>query len=90
MLAEIHQIEGFDTRSRSFNRNVHIRKGEKGFIAQVSYENFNAVTPPFPTPGEAMQELVSILHKNNFTRIRCRLNFRGTRYLTESEPWIDY
>lgn len=89
-MAEIHQVEGFDTRIRSFNRNVHIRKGEKGFIAQVSYENYTAVTPPFPTPGEAMSELVSILQKHNFTRIRSRINFRGTRYLTESEPWIDY
>ena len=88
--AETHQLEGFDTRNRSFNRNVFIDKGVKGYTSRFSYENFNAVTEPFSTPREAMRALISILEKKGYTRLRSRLNFRGKKYLTETELWIDY
>jgi hypothetical protein len=87
--AEIHQMEGFDSRNRMFNRNVFIYKKERSFSAHFRYEELFLESPHFATSTEAINELVKIVQKKGFSRLRTRLNFKGKKYLTELEPWIN-
>lgn len=87
---EIHQIEGFDPRNRMFNRNISVYRKERSFSAQLSYEELFLESPHYPTPGEAVRELVKLVVGEKFSRIRTRLNFKGKKYLTELEPWIEF
>lgn len=88
--SEIHQIEGFDPRKRMFNRNLFVYKKDKQYAAQFTYENLHLESTHFSTPFEAVQELVRSVQSQNFTQLRTRLNFKGKKYLTELEPWVDF
>ncbi|MHB8481505.1 MAG: hypothetical protein ACYDBV_02025 [Nitrospiria bacterium] len=88
--AEIYQIEGFDAKKRYFNRNLFIHKKDKNFCAQFTYENFHCETPHFATPLEAVKDLVRTLQEKDFSQLRAKLNFKGKKYLTELEPWIEF
>ncbi|MBI1819507.1 MAG: hypothetical protein HYR81_04195 [Nitrospirae bacterium] len=88
--AEIHQVEGFDPRKRSFNRNFSVYKKDRSYFIQFTYEESHVETPPFQTPAEAVKALAKTLEDKNFTLLRTRINFKGEKYLTELEPWINH
>lgn len=90
MVIEIHQIEGFDPQHRSFNRNAEIHRSEQGLSARFFYEGLRVDTGTHFEVEEALTELVDRLQKIGFTQLRSRVNFRGSRYLAERQPWIDY
>jgi len=87
--AEIYQMEGFDPRKRMFNRNIFVYKKLKTFSAHLKYEDLFLESSHFPTSTEAIDELVKMAQDKGFSRLRTRLNFKGKKYLTELEPWID-
>ena len=87
---EIHQLEGFDHRDKSFNRNVEIWRTPQGYVAYFQYEGLDLQSPPSLRPSEALQALVERLSRHGIVRIRTRLNFKGNRYLAERLPWVDY
>jgi hypothetical protein len=88
--AEIHQMEGFDSRKRMFNRNIFVHKKDRNYSVQFTYEGLFLESPHFSTPAEAIKELVKTVQGKGFSRLRTRLNFKGKRYLTELEPWVDF
>ena len=90
MVIEIHQVEGFDPQHRSFNRNAEIHRSEQGLAARFFYEGLRVDTGTHFEVEEALTELVDRLQKIGFTQLRSRVNFRGSRYLAERQPWIDY
>jgi hypothetical protein len=87
---EKHQLEANDPPGRNFVRIVPITRTPTGYSAKIRYESISVDTPSFPTVAQALQALVNKLQDLGFSRIRTRLNFRGTRYLAEKEPWTDY
>ena len=87
---EIHQIEGFDSRKRMFNRNIFVYRKERTYSAQFTYENLFLESPYFMTASEAISELVKMVQGMDFAQLRTRLNFKGKKYLTELEPWIEF
>lgn len=87
---EIHQLEGFDRRDKSFNRNVEIWRTPHGYVAFFQYEGLDLQSPPRLRPSEALSALVELLYQRGITRIRTRLNFKGHRYLAEKLPWIEH
>jgi hypothetical protein len=87
---EIHQLEGFDRRDKSFNRNVEIWRTTHGYVAYFQYEGLDLQSPPCLRPIEALAALVARLPTHGLTRLRTRLNFKGDRYLAERLPWIDH
>ena len=89
-LVEKHQLEANDAPGRNFVRIVPITRTTTGYTAKMQYESVSAETSSHPTIAEAIQALVRKLQELGFSRIRTRLNFRGTRYLAEKEPWVDY
>jgi hypothetical protein len=87
---EIHQLEGFDRRDKSFNRNVEIWRTAQGYVAYFQYEGLDLQSPPSLRPAEALQALVARLARHGIVKIRTRLNFKGNRYLAERLPWVNY
>lgn len=87
---EIHQLEGFDRRDKSFNRNVEIWRTPHGYVAYFQYEGLEVQSPPALRPAEALQALVARLFRHGIMRIRTRLNFKGARYMAERLPWVEY
>jgi len=87
---EIHQVEGFDSNRRSFNRNAEIIRSGKGYYAAINYEGLEVQGMIFPTIEGAMRDLVSNLQVKGFSKLRSRVNFKRQKYLAEREPWIDY
>jgi len=69
---------------------VPVTRTMTGYSAKIQYESVTAETSSHPTVLEALHALVRQLLKHGFSRMRTRVNFRGTRYLAEKEPWIDY
>ncbi|MEW6684527.1 MAG: hypothetical protein AB1451_16665 [Nitrospirota bacterium] len=90
MVIEIHQVEGFDPQHRSFNRNAEIHRSEQGLSARFFYEGLRVDTGTHFEVEQVMADLVTRLQKIGFTQLRSRVNFRGSRYLAERQPWIDY
>jgi hypothetical protein len=89
-IIEIHQLEGFDSPGRSFNRNVEVYRSEKGFSTRFQYEGLTVESATFVTVAEAMTELVKKLQLKGFRKIRTRINFKGKRYLAERQSWVNY
>jgi hypothetical protein len=89
-VTEKHQLEANDPPGRNFVRTVPITRTVTGYSAKVQYESVSVETMSYPTVAEALQALAHKLQDVGFSRLRTRLNFRGTRYLAEKEPWIDY
>jgi hypothetical protein len=87
---EIHQLEGFDRRDKSFNRNVEIWRTAHGYVAFFQYEGLELHTAPALRPAEALRALVGLLDQRGVTNIRTRLNFKGNRYMAERLPWVDH
>ena len=87
---EIHQLEGFDRRDKSFNRNVEIWRSTQGYVAYFQYEGLELQTAPALRPAEALKSLVGLLYQRGITRIRTRLNFKGNRYLAERMAWVSH
>lgn len=87
---EIHQLEGFDRRDKSFNRNVEIWRTPHGYVAHFQYEGLELHSPPGLRPADALQALVELLVRYGIRKIRTRLNFKGNRYLAERLPWVDH
>ena len=87
---EIHQIEGLDPHQRVFNRNIDLLRTEGRYVFFFSYEGKTFSSESRPTIKESLRDLVGHLQKLGFSRLRSRINFRGKRYLAESEPWINY
>ncbi|MFZ5876232.1 MAG: hypothetical protein ACOYXU_07460 [Nitrospirota bacterium] len=90
MMIEIHQVEGFDPQHRSFNRNAEIHRSEQGLSARFFYEGLRVDTGTFFEVDQVMHDLAERLRQVGFTMLRSRVNFRGSRYLAERQPWIDY
>lgn len=89
-IVERHQIEGQDERRRVFNRLVDISRLEKGYTAIFHYEGLTFETETARTIEETLRSLISKLRPAGFSNLRSRLNFRGQRYLSEREPWVNY
>ncbi len=89
-IIEIHQLEGQDDRDRVFNRRIELFRTEKGYRAVFHYEGITIESSAMRTVSDSLLEIVSRLQKLGFHRLRTRLNFRGQRYLAETEPWADY
>lgn len=89
-IVERHLLEAFDPLNRSLNRRVDVVRTEKGYSATFQYEAFQAITPSAPTVDQALTLLAKSLNESGYTRVRTRLNFRGSRYYAEREPWVDY
>jgi len=87
---EIHQLEGFDRRDKSFNRNVEIWRSAHGYVAYFQYEGLEIHTAPALRPAEALKALVDQLSQRGIARIRTRLNFKGNRYLAERLAWVSH
>jgi len=87
---EIHQLEGFDRRDKSFNRNVEIWRTAQGYVAYFQYEGLELQTAPALRPAEALTALVSAIYRRGVSNIRTRLNFKGNRYLAERLPWVSH
>ena len=87
---EIHQLEGFDRRDKSFNRNAEIWRTAQGYVAYFQYEGLEIHTAPALRPAEALKALVDLLYQRGVTDIRTRLNFKGNRYLAERLPWVGH
>ena len=87
---EIHQLEGFDRRDKSFNRNVEIWRTAHGYVAYFQYEGLEIHTAPALRPAEALNTLAGLLYQRGITQIRTRLNFKGNRYLAERLPWVSH
>ncbi len=95
---EIHQVEGFDSVPRYFNRSVNIFKSERGYYSRMHYEDFTVESGHYKTTREAINDLVIQLQQKGFTKLRTRLSFRGRKYLgergirhfDESEQWTNY
>lgn len=87
---EIHQIEGLDYRQRMFNRNIYVYRKDRSYSAHFNYEELSMESPYYPTPAEAIQSIVRTVQEKKFAKLRTRLNFKGKKYLTELEPWIDF
>ena len=87
---EIHQLEGFDRRDKSFNRNVEIWRTAQGYVAYFQYEGLDVKSPPWHRPQESLSSIVQRLYQSGLRRIRTRLNFKGKRYLAERLAWVDH
>jgi hypothetical protein len=87
---EIHQLEGFDRREKSFNRNVEIWRTPQGYVAYFQYEGLDLQSPPCLRPSEALAALVVRITAHGLTQLRTRLNFKGNRYLAERQPWVNH
>ena len=95
---ETHQVEGFDSVPRYFNRNIEILKSERGYHGRMHYEDFTIESENYKTIKETLHHLISLLQQKGFKKLRTRLNFRGKKYLGErgirhfedSEAWDDY
>jgi hypothetical protein len=90
MTTQIHQIEGQDPHRRVFNRQIELSWTTGGYQGRLVYEEILAESQPHRTVQEAITDIVHQLQKRGFQRLRTRLNFRGSRYLAEREPWIEY
>lgn len=89
-IIEIHQLEGFDPQGRSFNRNVEVRRSEKGFSGTFQYEGISAESDAHVTVPNALSDLAGKLQEKGFTKLRSRVNFKGKRYLAERHVWVNY
>ena len=89
-LVEKHQLEGVDPSDRYFNRAILVNRSASGYTSKVMYEALAVESGAHSTIAGAVKELVDKLHAVGFTRMRTRVNFKGSRYLAEKESWIDY
>jgi hypothetical protein len=89
-LVEKHQIEGVDPSERYFSRAILVNRAASGYSAKVMYEALTVQGQTHPTIGAAVKELVEKLQEFGFSRMRTRMNFKGTKYLAEKETWIEY
>jgi len=90
MLMEIHQVEGFDPQRRSFNRNAEVHRSDQGLFGRFHYEGLRIETGTHFEIHLVMADLVNRLQELGFTQLRSRVNFKGSRYLAERHPWVDY
>ena len=90
MLIEIHQIEGFDPQRRSFNRNAEIHRSEQGLSGRFHYEGLRVESGTHFEVALVIGDLVERLQRLGFTQLRSRVNFKGSRYLAERQPWVDH
>lgn len=90
MVIEIHQLEGFDPQRRSFNRNTEIHRNESGLSGRFHYEGLKVETGTHFEVHLVMADLVDRLGQLGFAQLRSRMNFKGSRYLAERQPWIDH
>ena len=89
-LVEKHQVEGFDPSDRYFNRAVLVNRRPSGYAAKVMYEALTVEGHSHPTIAAAVKELIEAMQGFGFTKLRTRVNFKGTKYLAEKETWLDY
>jgi hypothetical protein len=89
-LIEKHQIEGVDPSDRYFNRMILVNRTASGYAAKVMYEALNVEGHPHPTITAAVQELIEMMQRFGFSKMRTRANFKGAKYLAEKETWVDY
>ncbi|TKS59133.1 MAG: hypothetical protein EWM72_02448 [Nitrospira sp.] len=89
-LVEKHQIEGVDPSDRYFSRAILVNRTASGYASKTMYEALTVEGGSHSTIIAAVKELVEKLQGLGFTRMRTRVNFKGTRYLAEKETWIDY
>jgi hypothetical protein len=89
-LVEKHQLEGVDPSDRYFSRAILVNRTASGYAAKVMYEALTVEGGSHTTIAAAIKELVEKLQGMGFTRMRSRVNFKGTRYLAEKETWVDY
>jgi len=90
MAYEIHQMEGIDPTGRMFSRDVAIDVDENGYMGHFAYEGIVAVSDPYPTPEDVLQEISWKLRTKRFSALRSRLNFQEDRYFAERKPWVHY
>ncbi len=89
-LVERYQMEGMDPSDRSFNRTVFVNRMPAGYVGKAIYEAFVVEGVAQSTTEGAVRSVAERLLAYGFTRLRSRLNFKGTRYLAEKETWVDY
>ncbi len=89
-LVEKHQIEGVDPSERYFNRAILVNRTPSGYAAKVMYEALTVEGQSHPTVAAAVTDLVLKLHPLGFSKLRTRVNFKGSRYLAEKETWVEY
>lgn len=89
-LIERYQVEGMDPSDRSFNRTVLVNRTSEGYAGKVVYEAFAVEGAAQATTRAAVRSVAERLLGYGFTRLRSRLNFKGSRYLAEKETWVDY
>ena len=89
-LVERYQMEGMDPSDRSFNRTVFVNRMPAGYVGKTTYEAFVVEGVAQSTTEAAVRSVAERLLAYGFTRLRSRLNFKGTRYLAEKETWVDY
>jgi hypothetical protein len=86
---EIHQVEGFDPsvdRSTATPRSTGaIRACSVGFITRDCASNRHHFEVHL-----VMADLIERLQRLGFAQLRSRVNFKGSRYLAERHPWVDY
>ena len=90
MLIEIHQVEGFDPQRRSFNRNAELHRSDQGLSGRFHYEGLRVETGTHFEVHLVMADLIDRLQRLGFSQLRSRVNFKGSRYLAERQPWVDY
>ena len=89
-LVEKHQLEGVDPSDRYFSRAILVNRTGTGYAAKTMYEALTVQGESHSTITAAVKEVVGKLQGMGFSRMRTRVNFKGTRYLAEKETWIDY
>ncbi|MGQ0666139.1 MAG: hypothetical protein ACT4O4_03815 [Nitrospiraceae bacterium] len=89
-LVEKHQIEGVDPSDRYFNRAVLVNRTASGYTARVMYEALTVESGSHSTIIAAVKELAEKLQGLGFSRMRTRVNFKGSRYLAEKETGIEH
>ena len=87
---EKHQLAGFDTQERGFNRPVEFIRTASGCQATLRYESTRIVTPEAPGPAEALQQLILLLQRQGYTQLRSQQSYRDGIYLGSQESWVEY
>src|SRR5215475_2492024 len=85
-----HQLAGFDERERGFCRPVEFEQAEGGVRAILRYETLRVITEARETQETALEELIQLLQRQGYSRLRSQVSVRNGIYMGSQEPWIEY
>jgi len=57
---------------------------------RLHYEGLRVESGTHFEAAMVIGDLAERLQRLGFTQLRSRVNFKGSRYLAERQPWIDY